>query len=314
MSSTGFTDHPVAWQEQRHPAQFGKAIRRNELAFVARFQRYLPARCLNYLVNTGAQSETSILDVGCAAGDFYAYLTYLPAFRRVSYTGVDVSRPAIELATRHYRDDVFELIEGDEDLDGRSADIVLSIDVLLHQQRPFDHLERIVDCTNRNLILALRTRDVGETVWDPELSCQRVYDEWVPWIVINTQDLYRKILASASGPVKITCLKEYRIFGGEGRRFLPRELYYEETRSAISTLIVERCADATESEIVEFWHSRGPGMSYKKRLLLSRLGSAAGRVGIERFAAGLLCEGVTSMAEVLKHMESIMVERVDPDV
>ena len=133
-----------AWQSDQHPRQFGRAIRsQNKYLFLLRFRRYLPARCLNFLLNTTALDTPSLIDIGCAAGDFYAYMMSLTEFDSQQYQGLDVSKPAIEFANKNYKTDVFSLIHGDADLADKSADIVLSVDVVPHQEEPFDHLVSI---------------------------------------------------------------------------------------------------------------------------------------------------------------------------
>lgn len=304
----------LAWQTEEHSQQFGKAIRaNNRYLFNLRFQRYLPSRCLNYLLSTSMEETPSVLDIGCAAGDMYAYLTCLPNFNRVAYEGLDISKTAIEKANDYFSTDVFRLINGDHDLKGKQADIVVSVDIVPHQLRPFEHICNILNCSKKHLIIALRTRDEGETVVDPNLSCQRNYGEWVPWIVINRTELYRSIMDLSSSPVKITSFKEYTIFGGEGRRFLPKELYLHESKTAVTTLLMEKREDLSVSEITEYTYERMPAISYKKGLLYSYIGAGARKLGLDEYLARRSTEKVRSIGDILRHSRILDIQKVDLD-
>ena len=182
-------NYTEAWQREEHAEQFGKAIGlNNAVSLLSGLRPKIEARCLKYVVNLAGGTRASLLDIGCGAGDFYAYLRSLPGFGEVKYEGVNISRPAIEAANRYYKTGVFTMMNGDEDLRGKHADVVLSVDVIPHQVHLFAHLQQILQCSDKVLVVALRTRDVGETILDPELSCQRNYGEWVPWIVVNTSE------------------------------------------------------------------------------------------------------------------------------
>ena len=306
-------DYTKAWQEEEHAIQLGVAMRaNNKMSFVLGFQRGLTARCLNYVLNDAGRRVTSVLDVGCAAGDYYAYLSCLPMFRDLAYEGIDISKPAIEAANKHYKTDAFKLINGVvENLQGSSADLVLSANVVQHQTQPFEHLEQLVKCANKYLVISLRTRDCGETVLDPELSRQKAYGEWVPFILINTAQLYKTVCMSSTKPVVITCFKEYRDLAGGGGRHLPKELFDEQSKMAVTTLIIEKVDEPAESAIVEY-HIKSTGISYKKRLLrgmcFKPFAFSMMNVGLDGFVARLLCERIENVSGVLKHTEIITTE------
>ena len=301
-----------AWQKEEHSRIFGKAIRaNNKFLFTLKYQRSLPSRCMNYLLSASGGSGSSVLDIGCAAGDMYAYLACLPIFSQLTYRGLDISKPAIEHANRSFETDVFGVINGDEDLRDKEADIVLSVDVVLHQLQPFEHISNILGCARKYLVVALRTRDEGETVLDPELSCQRNYGEWVPWIVVNMKELYRTIITSSASHLRITSFKEYTIFGGEGRRYLPKDLYLEDSKTALSTLVIEKCEDLLESEITEYLYESRPAISYKKWLFYSYLGAGLKKLGLDEYVARISCERVENIGEILKHTQILDIRRVD---
>jgi len=299
-----------AWQKEEHSKQFGKAIKKkNTLLFLDKFKRYLPARCLNYVVNMPSKENISVLDVGCAGGDFYAYLSCMAPSRKWEYEGVDISEPAIEIAKKHYGENRFNLINRDDNLLGKNADIVLSIDVLIHHLEPFAHLERIFNCARKFLLISLRTRESGNTVLDPELSCQRNYGEWAPFFVFNIEELYKKILDLTQTPLKITCFKEYVILGGESRRFLPKELYSEDAKAAITTLLIEKAENVTETQIQEYeYKTKG---KYKKNPGFSLLAQILLKTHLDKAVACTIVEKLRSIEEVLKYTNIISRRRIN---
>jgi SAM-dependent methyltransferase len=297
-------NYSKAWQDKEHSRQFGKAIKkRNLFLFLDKFNLYLPARCLNFLVNTSTGKRISVLDVGCAGGDFYAYLSCVTSSQKWDYEGLDISEPAIEIAKKHYGENLFKRICKDEDLVGKYADIVISIDVLIHHVEPFQHLEKLFDCAKKFLVIELRTRETGDTVLNPELSCQRNYGEWVPFIVFNMNQLYEKILSLTHTPLKITCFKDYQILGGERRRFLPKELYEEESKTAVTTLLIEKCDNEADNQITEYEYipkgkfKKGFGFNLLSYLSENRL---IGRMVVEKYS-----EKIKNTEEVLRYTDII---------
>jgi SAM-dependent methyltransferase len=254
------------------------------------------------------RENISILDVGCAGGDFYAYLSCVASSRKWVYEGVDISEPAIEIAKKHYGENRFDLINRDDDLVGKNADIVLSIDVLIHHLEPFTHLERIFNCAKKFLLISLRTRESGKTVLDPELSCQRNYGEWVPFFVFNIEELYQKISDLTQTPLKITCFKEYIILGGESRRFLPKELYSEDAKAAITTLLIEKIENDTETQIQEYeYKTKG---KYKKNPGFSLLAQILLKTHLDKAVACTIVEKLRSIEEVLKYTNIVSRRRM----
>lgn len=301
-----------AWQNDNHSKLFGKAIReKNTLYFLRKFKRYLPARCLNYVVNSYDTQNVSILDIGCAAGDFYAYLASIHSSVNWTYEGVDISKPAIEIARKHFGKDLFHLISTDEDLVGKKADIILSVDVLIHQVEPFQHLERIFNCANKLLVVSLRTRETGDTVLDPELSCQINYGQWVPFIVFNIKQLYRVILGLTANPLKLKCFKEYQILGGENKRFLPKDLYTEDPKTAITTLLIEKCKNGAESEIDEYEYMSIP--IPKKSLTFRLLSRFLASMQLDKIVARKFSERIVSIEEILKYTKIVSSKKINPN-
>jgi SAM-dependent methyltransferase len=187
------------------------------------------------------------LEIGCATGELYRYLQgYHSDF---DYHGYDISRPGIERARKKYpsgqfdlcRPDVSDLIESDI-----TSSVVFARDVVLHQPEPFTYLSRLLSLSKEISILRLRTRDRGDTVLDAELSCQWHYNQWVPYFVLNIDELVETIARTV--PTKrIILVKRYVQLGGWHRRFLPKECYYPETGTAETAVCIVR-SDKTEGD------------------------------------------------------------------
>ena len=184
------------------------------------------------------ESRHSLLDVGCAAGGFYRY------FRNVSpsceYAGFDISAPAISHARRLYPQGDFQLFDGNlGTLSGRDADIVFSRDVVLHQRDPVGFLSDLYGLAGKYLLLRLRTRQVGKTVYDPELSCQYMYGHWVPYIVFNEAELLDVFRSLSPLPSRVTILRHHVVLGGHLARYLPKPLYQPDAGTAETAVLVE---------------------------------------------------------------------------
>ena len=161
-------------------------------------------------------------DIGCATGDLFRWLrSRHPEFR---YHGYDISSSAIERARKKYPEGAFDLVDTDlSDLaPGEPPAVLWARDVVHHQPDPLGYLGRLLRAPSEAVVLRLRTRDIGDTVTDPESSCQWVYGHWVPYIVSNFDELVDAIFEVAPG-AKIRAVKSYARLGGYEGRFLPKE-------------------------------------------------------------------------------------------
>ena len=109
----------------------------------------------------------------------------------------------------------------------------------MHQTKPYEFIEELIKVTNKTLILRLRTRDVGHTELDINKSCQMHYEKyWMPYVVLNFEELigflnrFKKI-------EKVTFNKEYQVLGGSNQRYLPKDRYFKEAKSAETSLMIE---------------------------------------------------------------------------
>jgi SAM-dependent methyltransferase len=139
--------------------------------------------------------EYRFLEVGCATGDFYRYLAL--RFPWVRYHGVDLSPQAIEQANLSYPGGAFAVADCATEIAGvvrrawgvAQADVVYASDVIHHQPQPLALLDLFIQSAQVAAIIRCRTKDRGETEWNPIFSRQSCYGRWVPYIVINLNEL-----------------------------------------------------------------------------------------------------------------------------
>ena len=236
-----------------------------------------------FLEQKGTLRGRCFVEVACATGELYRYLRrYHPEFR---YTGFDISDPAIERARRKFPDGRFEVCKPDLSeiisSDLIKPSLVWARDVIHHQPNPFEYLSRLVTLSSEATILRLRTRDRGDTVVDPELSCQLQYNHWVPYIVLNMHEIIETI-CRAVAVRKMIIIKSYETLGGWNERFLPKECYYAETGTAETAIWVLRSenGDYGNPEIIirnrQDSH-RGPVLIRMKNYLRKKLSACWGR-------------------------------------
>jgi SAM-dependent methyltransferase len=237
-----------AWQEPIH-ADFFDARARCNLRLLRRvYENFNEFRL--FLENKEYIRGRHFVEIGCATGELYRYLRrYHPEF---SYRGFDISQPAIERAVQKFPDGQFDVCEANlSDVMAANLNpaVVWARDVVLHQPDPFDYLSRLLPISNEVTILRLRTRDTGATVRDAELSCQWHYNHWVPYIVLNVDEMIETICQAV--PVKKMIIKSHVQLGGLNHRFLPKECYYPETGTAETAVYIVRSEDArTDPEVV----------------------------------------------------------------
>jgi len=227
-----------AWQEPLHADLFDARARFSLEKLKRSYEKFNEFQL--FLENKDVLNKRVFVEIACATGELYRYLsTYHPEF---SYFGFDISKPAIERAQKKYPDAQFALCQPDlSDIIARNlrAGVLWARDVLHHQPVPYAFLSNVLEIEAETMILRTRTRDQGETVLDPELSCQWHYNHWVPYIVFNLDELVERICTLI--PVqRIQVLKRYEPLGGRHDRFLPKECYYPETGTAETALCIVR--------------------------------------------------------------------------
>lgn len=213
------------------------------------------------------QRPLTLLEVGCATGEFYRYLR--ARHPHVRYHGTDISQPAIARAKAKYPAAPFFVTDPAARL--RDAlrglgiterpDIVYSKDVVHHQTRPFEFLSDLIEVASDLLIIRTRTRDMGETELDPERSCQYHYDGWMPFIVLNLQELVERITTEVPAG-EIVVYRNHMVLGGRHNRFLPKELYLKETGTAETAIGIFKTTTQPSRVTVKDWTDMNPSYSW----------------------------------------------------
>ena len=237
----------IGWDTQDHLKEFDHWNSMNNYEFMFKYgsfqeQKYLKERIFDF-------KNPSILDFGCATGTTNKYLRLLSKNINYKYKGVDISKPSIEKAKTYYDKSEFELIEQNSDfLEKNKFDIVYSRDTVLHQTDPYKFLKSLLFATNKSLILRLRTRDNGETIFDVEKSCQLHYENyWMPYIILNFEELIN-FLKDQKNVCNIRVNKSYMVLGGHNYRYLEKDLYYRKTGTAETALLIDLSNDSKNNK------------------------------------------------------------------
>ncbi|MBN1636150.1 MAG: class I SAM-dependent methyltransferase [Deltaproteobacteria bacterium] len=192
-------------------------------------------------------------EIGCATGELSRYISGFQT--RFKYYGFDISDPAIARAKQKYPMGNFHKVtDGFEEIIQTFGhpDVVWCRDVVMHQELPYVFLDNLINLSNEVVILRLRTRDVGETITDPELSCQLHWDKfWVPYIVLNTDEMIQEIEAHQDVK-KIVISRHYEVLGGHNFRFLPKELFFSYSGTAETAVYIQKGSRKDASAEVSF--------------------------------------------------------------
>ena len=235
------------WQWPMHAAASDYRKVLNSQDFILLYEMLNDVRLLNERIDRS--QNLTLCDVGCATGDFYQYLQM--TYPQVEYYGTDISVPAIERAKIKYpakrfmpvrpgmrQVEAFHAVSGCE-----NAHVIYSRDVVHHQVKPFEFLSELIEFSSEALIIRCRTRDVGATEWNPEKSRQRHYGGWVPYIVINLQELIDRFRLELPGWEMIV-YRSYVILGGRYQRALPPECSFKRTGTAETAIGIFRTTHA----------------------------------------------------------------------
>ncbi len=204
--------------------------------------------------------EYNILEIGIGAGNFYRFLKINKI--KNNYTGGDISEFYVNLANKIHKSNNFILTSLDQSLNlEQKYDFVYSRNVALHQSNPYDFIDNIIKKTGSKLIIELRSRDIGDTNFDVNNSCQLVDGVWVPYIILNYEELKDFLLKKDFiKNSKITLNRQYMIFGGKNLRYLEKDLYYKKTKTANIIITIEL---DKQHEIIETYQE---DKNYKKNL------------------------------------------------
>ena len=229
------------WEDDEHVRIFDWFSYFPTPLFLKQFEYFNEVRLMKKYFELNGEKENTMFEVGCATGEVFRYLK--KRNYNCQYSGFDISENAINAAKKKFPKGIFYCIEENTrqifEKFGQ-ADIVFSRDVIIHQTDIWEFLDVLIELTKSSLIMRLKTRDVGTTCLDPELSCQAHYNKyWMPYVVINV-DEFCEYLARNPEIKKITVLKSYGVLGGKNGRFLPKELYFPEAGTAETSVCIEK--------------------------------------------------------------------------
>jgi len=181
-----------------------------------------------------------IFDVGCSTGEFYRYIHN---YRHdLDYKGFDISELPIQRAKQKFPNgDFHKLISGIDEIENNigQPEAVWCRDVVMHQKDPYLFLNKLIDLAKEALFIRLRTRDVGDTEFNSNISCQMHWGNWVPYIVLNIEELIGRIETNQN--IKSLVIhRAYNVLGGHSHRFLPKELYFPSTGTAETALFIKK--------------------------------------------------------------------------
>ena len=235
MTALG-SDWSAAWRQPQHRAEFDLLGLHNERRVRRHWERYNEVNLFRAKANSIQGND--LLDLGCATGEFYRYVRAV--LSRFRYHGCDIDEQLVNRARQKYPGTHF--FQSTEDLSNIRAhcpypSVVFSRDVVPFCAEPFAHLRKLLALPLSAAVIRLRTRDQGASELDPGRSCAFLHGKWIPYMVLNTDELVSCI--TAIRPIADLYLyKNYEILGGEHRRFLPKECYYPETGTASTAIFI----------------------------------------------------------------------------
>lgn len=210
-----------------------------------------------------------IFEIGCATGELYRY--FKKKYKKLNYLGFDISFPAINRAKFKYDKNKFILLKPKEIFNIKTKfgtpNIVWSRDVVMHQKNPYKFIKFLVNLSSEATVIKLRTRDIGKTVFDANKSCQLHWDRhWAPYIVLNMYELIKKISANKEVN-KIFISRNYQVLGGHYLRYLPKELYYKNSKTAETSVLILKGKRKSNKVKVLYYDRKEDDYNYFYRII-----------------------------------------------
>ena len=174
-----------AWNDQTHAKEFDYMSSEPNFILKKHYESFGEGKLLkSWKPHNG---RGLLFEVGCATGELYHYIHKYRS--DLDYMGFDISEPAIQRAKQKYPERKFyKLIRDMDEIADRfgQPEAVWCRDVVLHQEDPYLFLDKLIDLAKEALFVRLRTRDIGDTEFNTNISCQLHWDKfWVPYIVLN---------------------------------------------------------------------------------------------------------------------------------
>lgn len=239
LSADNRVSEKEAWGDQAHAKVFDYMHAMPNFILKKHYESFNEGRLLKaFKTSTGSGK---LFEIGCATGELYRYIdNYRSDF---NYLGFDISEPAIRRAKQKYpKGNFHRLTNGFEEIVQKfgQPEVVWCRDVVLHQDDPYYFLDNLINLAKEAALIRLRTRDVGDTVFDTQISCQLHWDKfWVPYIVVNTDEMIRRIEAHKDVRKVVIC-RAYEVLGGHNYRVLPKELYFTGSGTAETALFIQK--------------------------------------------------------------------------
>jgi SAM-dependent methyltransferase len=227
------------WQDREHAVEFDGWSGMDPDNLVRMFEGFNDVRLL--VEQLAGRTPGTLLEVGCATGEFSRYLQRrFPTWR---YVGADISEVALHRAREKYPAVNFVQVQpGSSPTEAwraaglaRAPEVVFAKDVIQHQPTPFDMLSALVEAAGQFMVARFRTRDKGASIVDPELSCQFIYADRVPYMVLNVDEVVARVRQVAP-KAEVVIWRHHMVLGGKYGRFVPKELYLKETGTAESAI------------------------------------------------------------------------------
>ena len=229
----------AAWKDEAHAVHFDGLRSLPTALLVRRWEGFNEVRLLGELLRR--EPTLTVLEIGCATGEMFRYVSR--RHPRATYIGADISEPAVARAKEKFGTRArFVLTDPSlAALDGLKPDIVFCRDVLQHQTEPWAFLQRLYRLAGSALVMRIRTRDRGATEYNAEVSCQYHAGSWVPFIMLNVDELVETLSTTFTPPPsRIALVKDYIVLGGYHARFVPKDCYEAATGTAETAMLVEK--------------------------------------------------------------------------
>ena len=236
------------WQKVEHTQCFDSWSRLTDRELEKLYESFNEIKLLKKYC--GDIKGTSFFEIGCATGELYRYLT--ERFPNFSHVGFDISKNTILRVKEKSPKGEFFVCSPDliNDLaQFEKPSVVFSRDVVHHQLKPYDFLNTLLKLPTEALIVRIRTLDKGESILDPEQSCQWHYEGWVPYLVLNSDEVIETILKTRRVKL-ISVLKHYQILGGHNGRYLPKQCYDPTIGTAETAFFVQFSQEDEKPKIV----------------------------------------------------------------
>lgn len=223
------------WQNEDHASHFDVRTALDDSNLLRNYECFNDVLLLNERIDRS--KSLTLLEVGCATGEFYRYLQV--RYPKLKYYGIDISHPAITRAKEKYPEARFFVSDPEAKILNvfedpgipRHPEVVYTKDVVHHQTSPFEFVSELLQIASEALIMRVRTRDIGPTETNPEFSCQYHYKGWVPYIVMNLQDLLDRITDQVPG-CEVVVYRNHVVLGGQYNRHLPEACSLKRTGTA----------------------------------------------------------------------------------